>query len=62
MEKVRDAARDIKLTENVQDCPNIELRIILRTKIVGSGLTGSGTIVIATVLTGMEFREFLCPV
>ena len=57
-EKSRNVAKKIKFEETVQDCPDLRRRILLCTKITGSCMTESGTIVTGTVILGMELCDY----
>ena len=46
--------------ETVLDLPKIDFGILLRVKNMGSWLTSCGTTVTGTVLSGMEFCDFIC--
>ena len=59
-QKPRDAANKIKLEENVQYCNRLERRNLLHAKSTVSFLLARGTTVTGTVLSGMDFCDFIC--
>ena len=58
--KTRDEANKIKFSETMKEFTNMEHRSMLRAKNTGSWLLARGTTVTGTVLSGVEFHDFLC--